>query len=77
MPLTQFPILPNQQKPQGSRQYDAEKHKGGADTHSLDVSRSLGTWVYSCAEDGTALADDVDHDEAGAAAGVAALVVCV
>lgn len=43
---------------------------------ALDEARRFIGGVDAGAEHGTALADDVDQDEAGTAAGVAALVVC-
>ena len=63
-------VLPPQQCSQRKCQQSSEKHECGTDALPFDVEWSFARWVKTCTEDGTALADDVEDDDAGAAAGV-------
>jgi hypothetical protein len=71
-----LPILVHQQGAQPQHQQRGEEHKRRAHRLALDVQRFFAVRVQARAEERSALADEVEQDDAGAAAGVAALVVC-
>ncbi len=57
-------ILPYQQNPKSQRYDCDEKHEAGAYTHALDIPRALTGGIEAGAEDGAALADEIDEHKA-------------
>lgn len=68
-------ISPSKVRPERDGQQRIEEHEPRANRHALDIIRLFSNWEDTCSENRATLPDEIEHRNADAALGVAALVV--
>lgn len=75
--LVETAVLPDQQEPQRQGEQGRKEHECCADRHALDISRCLTIREHIGTQEGPALANNVEQDDAPAAASIRALIVYI